>query len=129
MNNADWWASRLAGNTSNQGQQFRPDPTPPMPASQLPMTPMPTLQQASNPAGRAQSATQTQLCPECGSNNFMSPDRNTAPRCFECGYPVNQSGSRYGNLSTARVEGNAQASLGNDTASNWNPQGIIGRID
>lgn len=129
MNNADWWASRLAGNTSNQGQQFRPDPTPPMPASQLPMTPMPTLQQASTPAGRAQSATQTQLCPECGSNNFMSPDRNTAPRCFECGYPVNQSGSRYGNLSTARVEGNAQASLGNDTASNWNPQGIIGRID
>jgi hypothetical protein len=129
MSSADWWAQKLAGNNPNQGQQFRPDPTPPMPPSQIPMSAMPTLQQVPNPAGRAQSAQQTQTCPECGSNNFMSPDRNTAPRCFECGYPVNQSGSRYGNLSTARVEGTAKASMGNDTTSNWNPQGIIGRID
>lgn len=128
MNNADWWASRLAGNTSNQGQQFRPDPTPPMPASQLPMTPMPTPQQMQQPsAGRAQSASQTQTCPECGSSNYMTAD-NSKARCFECGYPVNQSGSRYGNLSTARVEGNAQASMGNDPVSNWNPQGIIGHV-
>lgn len=124
MSSADWWAQKLNG---NQGQQFRPDPTPPMPPSQLPMTPMPTIQQPS-PAGRAQSAQQTQLCPECGSNNYMSPDRNTAPRCFDCGYPVNQSGSRYGNLSTARVEGAAKAATGNDATNNWNPQGIIGHL-
>jgi hypothetical protein len=42
MSNADWWAQKLNG-TQNQGQQFRPDPTPPMPPSQQPMTPMPTL--------------------------------------------------------------------------------------
>jgi ribosomal protein L37E len=126
MSNADWWAQKLNG-TQNQGQQFRPDPTPPMPPSQQPMTPMPTLQQPS-PVGRAQSAQQVQTCPECGSNNYMSPDRNTAPRCFECGYPVSQSGSRYGNLSTARVEGTAKASLGNDATSNWNPQEIIAHL-
>lgn len=124
MSSANWWADKLNG---NQGQQFRPDPSPPMPPSQLPMMPMPTLQQPS-PAGRAQSASQTQTCPECGSNNFMSPDRNTAPRCFDCGYPVNQSGSRYGNLSTARVEGAAKAATGNDATNNWNPQGIIGHL-
>lgn len=127
MSSADWWAQKLAGNP-NQGQQFRPDPTPPMPPSQIPMPAMPTLQQGTNSAGRAQSAQQTQTCPECGSNNFMSPDARTAPRCFECGYPVNQSGSRYGNLSTARVEGPAQAATGNDATSNWNPQGIIGHV-
>ncbi|CAB4128640.1 hypothetical protein UFOVP111_52 [uncultured Caudovirales phage] len=126
MSNADWWAQKLNG-TQNQGQQFRPDPTPPMPPSQQPMTPMPTIQQPS-PAGRAQSAQQTQSCPECGSNNYMSPDARTATRCFDCGYPVNQSGSRYGNLSSARVEGTAKAATGNDVTNNWNPQGIIGHL-
>jgi hypothetical protein len=123
MSNADWWAQKLG---TSQPQQVRVDPTPPMPPSQLPMTPMPTFQQA-NPAGRVQSVTQVLSCPECGSGNYMSTDKMPA-RCFDCGYPVEQSGSRYGNLSTARVEGSAQAARGNDTASNWNPQGIIGTI-
>jgi hypothetical protein len=58
----------------------------------------------------------------------MSPDRNTAPRCFDCGYPINQSGSRYGGLSTAHVEGTAKAAMGNDGTNNWNPQEIIGHL-
>lgn len=125
MSNANWWAQKLNG--VQPAPTGRPDPTPAMPPTQLPMTPMPTFQQPS-PAGRAQSAQQTQTCPDCGSANFMRADQNSAPRCFDCGYPVNQSGSRYGNLSTARVEGAAQASLGNDATSNWNPQGIIGHL-
>lgn len=124
MSNADWWAQKLG--TVQPVQQGRVDPTPPMPPSQLPMTPMPTFQQP-NPAGRAQSASQVQSCPECGSGNYMSV-ANTAPRCFDCGYPVEQSGSKYGNLSTARVEGSATAARGNDTTNNWNPQGIIGHV-
>jgi hypothetical protein len=55
--------------------------------------------------------------------------QNAAPRCYDCGYPINQSGSRYGALTGAKVEGNVKAATGNDSASNWNPQGIIGRID
>jgi len=128
VSNANWWAQKLNG-TQNIGQQFRPDPTPSMPPSLTPMTPMPTIQQTSPSVGRAPSVAQTQSCPECGSSNYMSPDSRTALRCFECGYPVNQSGSRYGNLSTARVEGSARDSLGNDPTSNWNPQGIIGHIN
>jgi hypothetical protein len=128
MSNADWWASKLNGGA--QTPQYRPDPTPPMPPSQQPMTPMPTLQQQQPAAGRVQSASQTQTCPECGSGNYMKPnDASLTARCFDCGYPVSQSGSRYGNLSTARVDGPARASLGNDGASNWNPQGIIGRLN
>jgi len=125
MSNADWWAQKL-GNTQPV-QQGRPVPNIPMPPSQQPMTPMPTFQQQPS-AGRAQSASQVLSCPECGSGNYMSV-AGTAPRCFDCGYPIEQSGSRYGNLSTARVEGAAQSARGNDTKSNWNPQGIIGTIN
>lgn len=124
MNNADWWAKKLQ-QTQPQVQQYRPDPTPPMPASQQPMQQMPTLQQPRTE--RAQSANQTATCPDCMSTNYMSVS-NAAPRCYDCGYPIQQSGSKYGNLAGAHVEGSAKASIGNDGTSNWNPQGIIGRI-
>jgi hypothetical protein len=55
--------------------------------------------------------------------------QNSAPRCYDCGYPISQSGSRYGALTGAKVEGTTKTSIGNDATSNWNPQGIIGRID
>ena len=123
MNNADWWAKKL-GNPQ-PSQQSRPDPTPAMPPSMQPMAPLPTFQQPATE--RAQSAKQTAACPDCGSGNYMSV-ANASPRCFDCGYPLEQSGSRYGSLAGAHIEGAAKQSLGNDPTSNWNPQGIIGRI-
>jgi hypothetical protein len=126
MNNADWWAKKLQ-QQQPQVAQRRPDPTPPMPPSQSPMDPMPSFQVPPNPAERAQSSKQTSTCPECGSVNYMAV-ANAAPRCYDCGYPISQSGSRYGSLTGAHVEGAAKGARGNDPASNWNPQGIIGRI-
>jgi ribosomal protein S27AE len=130
MSNADWWASKLAQQAPQQppAQQGRPINMPPMPPSQQPMAPMPSFQPQSNPSERAQSAKQTAACPECGSGNYMAV-ANAAPRCYDCGYPISQSGSRFGNLTGAHVEGAAKSARGNDTQSNWNPQGIIGRID
>jgi ribosomal protein L37AE/L43A len=125
MNNADWWAKKLQ-QQQPQVPQSRPDPTPPMPMSQQPMQPMPSFQQPQTE--RAQSAKQTATCPDCNSNNYMSV-ANAAPRCYDCGYPIQQAGSKYGSLTGAHVEGSAKQSLGNDGTSNWNPQGIIGRID
>ena len=124
MNNADWWAKKLGQQAPPQ--QGRPDPTPPMPMSQQPMPQMPAFQQPQQ--GRVlPSSSQTATCPDCGSNNFMAI-QNAAPRCFDCGYPLEQSGSKFGNLAGAHVEGAAKAATGNDTSNNWNPQGIIGRI-
>lgn len=123
MNSADWWAKRLGGNP--QVSQGRPDPTPQMPPSQQPMSPMPQFQ--TQPT-RAQSASQTATCPNCGSSNYMAI-QNSAPRCFDCGYPVEQSGSRHGSLAGANVQGEVQAANGNNATNNWNPQGIIGRIE
>lgn len=124
MSTADWWAKQL-GSTSATPQ---PRPTNnPMPPTQQPMTPY-VAPQPQKPVSKAQSANQTASCPECGGTNYMSV-QNAAPRCYDCGYPLSQSGSKYGSLTGAKVEGSAKGARGNDTASNWNPQGIIGRID
>ena len=126
MSNADWWAKRL-GNP--QPQVGRPDPTPPMPPSQQPLQPMPTFQPNQATTLRLPSSSQTGSCPDCGSGNYMSPSETIAKRCLDCGYPIEQSGSRFGGLAGAHVEGSAKQATGNDGTSNWNPQGIIGRIN
>jgi hypothetical protein len=124
MTSADWWARKLQ-QQQPQVPQRRPDPTPQMPPSQQPMASMPQLQQPSTE--RAMSARQTDSCPECGSANYLAV-ANAGARCYDCGYPIQQSGSKYGTLQGAHVEGSAKTAQGNDPTSNWNPQGIIGRI-
>jgi ribosomal protein L37E len=124
VTNADWWANKLA--QQNPTPQTRPANNLPSPPSQTPLPQMPSFQPNPTPPN-VRSAQQTQLCPDCGSNNYMSVN-NASPRCFECGYPVEQSGSRYGSLAGAHIEGSAKGALGNNPTSNWNPQGIIGRI-
>jgi len=126
MSTADWWAAKLAATNPAPVEASRTTNMPSMPPSQQAMPLMPSFQP--QPSERAQSANQTANCPDCGSTNYMAV-QNAAPRCFDCGYPLEQSGSRYGSLTGAKIEGNARASAGNDIVSNWNPQGIIGRIN
>ena len=123
MNNAQWWANKLAQQGVVQPvQQGRPDPTPQMPQSQQPMQAMPTFQQQQADLSRlAPSSTSTATCPDCGSGNFMAPTPQIAPRCYDCGYPVQQSGGRYGALAGARVEGSVQAATGNSGTSGFSP--------
>ena len=126
MSNSDWWAKQLG--TQPQVLQPRTENVP-MPPSQQPMTSYTPPQPQINPTiSKAQSASQTHMCPDCGSNNYMAV-ANAAPRCYDCGYPLSQSGSKFGSLTGAKVEGNIKSSLGNDTHNNYNPQQIIGRID
>lgn len=120
MSNADWWSKQL-GTTASRPVN---NPTPP---SQQPLPPMPRPVYTP-PTSKAQSASQTQSCPECGGANYMAVN-NAAARCYDCGYPIQQSGSRYGSLTGAVVEGSARQAQGNDVQSNWNPQGIIGRVN
>lgn len=125
MNNADWWAKKLGTTPVPQG---RPDPTPAMPPSQVPLASMPQFQGSPQLQTPTQLATQGATCPDCRSSNYMSPGNNIAFRCYDCGYPVQQSGSRYGSLTGAHVEGAAKQATGNDATNNWNPQGIIGKV-
>ena len=123
MSNANWWANKL-------GQQPAQQPRPtnnPMPPSQQPMTTY-TPPVANPNVSKAQSALQNQSCPNCSSNNYMSV-AGAKLRCYDCGYPLEQSGSRYGSLTGAKVEGATKAARGNDSTNNFNPQQIVGRID
>ena len=124
MSNSDWWAKQLG--TQPQVVQPRTENVP-MPPSQQPMTSY-VPPQPQQPSIRIGSTGQTQSCPDCNSNNYMAV-QNAAPRCYDCGYPLQQSGSKFGSLTGAKIEGNIKTSLGNDTQNNYNPQQIIGRID
>jgi len=127
MSNANWWANKLAGQPAPQPVQPR-QPNMPMPPSQQPMTPYVQPQSTQPPLSKAQSASQTQNCPNCSSSNYMSVS-GAKLRCYDCGYPLEQSGSRYGSLTGAKVEGATKSARGNDATNNFNPQQIVGRID
>lgn len=89
---------------------------------------MPALPMAPRQAPtKAQSAQQTAICPQCSSDNYMSV-QNAAARCFDCGYPTEQAGSKYGSLTGARVEGtSAKPAVGNSTGG-YHPDQIIGKV-
>jgi hypothetical protein len=125
MNNADWWSKKL-NNNAPQVQQGRPDPSPTMPPSQLPMSQMPVFQRPNEPQGLPPLPSAS--CPDCRSSNYMSPTPQIAPRCYDCGYPIQQSGSRFGGLAGAHVEGAAKQATGNSGSGGYNPQQIIGRV-
>ena len=99
----------------------------PQAPSQTPMTAYqaPVPQQ---PASKAQSASQTDSCPDCGSDKYFGFN-GSKTRCYECGYPMEQAGSKYGSLTGAQVVGDARGARGNDATNNYNPQGIIGRVN
>ena len=120
MSNADWWAKQL-------GVKPQPLQSNPMPPSQQPMTPY-VPPQPQTPSSRALSAQQNNTCPNCNSSNYMSVN-GAKLRCYDCGYPLEQSGSKYGSLTGAKVEGSAKDARGNDATNNWNPQQIVGRVD
>ena len=125
MNNANWWANKLGTTPPAVG---RPVNDVPMPPTQQPMAPMPSFQGAQTPP-QAPSAKSSATCPDCGSGNYMSPSPSIAYRCYDCGYPVQQQGSRFGSLAGAHTDASVQAASGNATANNWNPQQVIGRVD
>ena len=121
---SDFWAKKL-GMQPEQPQQRQSTPMPP---SQQPMTQMPQpVQQAPRTPAGVRSASQTATCPDCGSDKYMSVQGAKA-RCMDCGYPIEQSGGRFGALTGAQVVGNAKEARGNDTTNNYNPQTIIGRL-
>lgn len=121
MSNSDWWAKQLGAQPTSAPQ---PRQEIPMPQSQQPMARYaPTPMQPD--VSKAQSAKQNIPCPECGGGNYMSPRQDIALRCYDCGYPVMQSGSRYGALTGAKVEGNAKGAIGNSSTSGFSmmPEG------
>jgi len=124
MSSNNWWASKM-GTTTPVPSRPEPIPTSPVPT---PYNPTPQVPQEA--PRMPQSAVNASRCPGCGSGNYGSTDPSAKARCYDCGYPVVQSGSGMGKgISGGQGSGPAQPARQINTANNFNPQTIIGKIE
>lgn len=124
MNSANWWANKIGTPTP----QYQQSPTPPItPRPPTPYNPPPQIPQEQ--PRLPQSAINASRCPGCASGNYGSATPEAKPRCYDCGYPIQQSGSGMGTgVQGAKPSGPAQPARQISTANNFNPQTIIGHI-
>jgi hypothetical protein len=141
MNSNSWWADKLGVPRQTQSQ-------PRLPEQQVPVVnpgvtpqypgytpnqgyPPVTQQPPYNPelAGHMlpASAMNPGRCPNCSSGNYGKMTPETAPRCYDCGYPIQQSGSGMPGVRVP-TNGNTAAAKQISTANNFNPGTIVDRI-
>lgn len=119
---SDWWARKLGNPVPQQPSQ--PPYVAPQPA---------TYAQPSRPSypPSQQVTPQAARCPGCGSGNYGGATPESRPRCYDCGYPLVQSGSGAGRGITNTGEqavGPAQPAKQVQTGG-WNPTTIIGKLE
>lgn len=137
---ADFW-SRLSSSAPESTPQHTEQPPPAgqawwqvsVPQAPTPQEPSPGVAQEPDDAeaqslDRTQWAKQTpQSCPSCSSSNYLAhPDQPTVrARCYDCGYPVSQSGSGL----RLRMEASGPVQEARQTAasktSDFNPQNVF----
>lgn len=127
---SNWWANRLQ---SQGGPQSRTRPTnlparqqrpqyqqqPPPPPEEEPAPVQPSSQR------RPPSSMQDDHCPSCGSGNYMAAPGSNYHRCYECGYPIVQSGTGVGGVKTDGTVKKATQVEG----GGYRPSTIIGRVE
>lgn len=127
MANNDWWSKKL-GNPNPQSTTPPTGPSAPRPY--VPPVQQPNLQVGYDPEGdsmvvKAQSAKVNDRCPNCASGNYMAPMGTQRQRCYDCGYPVVQSGSGAGMPSGSSGPTQKARQVG---SSGFNPNIIVDRI-
>lgn len=121
MTSNNWWSQKLGGP--------QPESTPPtqpyQPPQQQPQQPQyaPPQQEQRTPA----SARNSGSCPECGSGNYGKVTQESRARCYDCGYPITQSGTGVSGVRQP-TGGAVQPAKQVSTANNFNPTTIIGHI-
>ena len=122
MSNQNWWANKLGAPAAPQQPQ-RQGVVQPQPATYVqPQQPQyPPVQQATP---------QMERCPGCGSSNYGGATPEARKRCYDCGYPIVQSGSGLGRgiQGGPRAEGPVVPAK-QVQAGGWNPTTIIGKLE
>lgn len=123
----NWWANKLGQQTTS-----RPADLPPMPPSQQPMT---TYTPPARPQSLPKSSTTSSQCPGCHGSNYAKIGEQvtingSVPtfRCYDCGYPLIQTGSSLGGASSAPRQGGTTPAKQVETGG-WNPTTIIGKVE
>jgi len=122
----DWWTKKL--NTQPSVPSVPPtSPRQPVPYRYAPASNVPVEYDpnADQTVTKAQSARQVDRCPGCNSGNYMAPQGTNLRRCYDCGYPLVQSGTGTGiPTDGAPAKPAKQPAVG----SGFNPQTIVERL-
>ena len=104
-------------------------PAPRQDTSTVPMQ-QPAYQQPQMPQAQQPQMPPVQVnrCPGCGSSNYGGATPESRKRCYDCGYPIQQSGTGVGKGISVPMEGPTQASIQVPTGG-WNPTTIIGKLE
>lgn len=130
MTTNNWWAKKL-GNPNQVSTT--PPVSPPVgnvyvPSAQPANTQVAYDLQRDQLVTRAQSARDSELCPGCRSGNYMAPMGTQRKRCYDCGYPIVQSGTGAGGTGSSSSGPTRPAKqVGQD--GGFNPQTIVGRLE
>jgi hypothetical protein len=124
----NWWANKLG--TPQQQPQAQP-PMAPIPSQYVPQQPSYPQQPQQYAPSQYPASQNIQLaprCPGCGSGNYVGGEGSRA-RCYDCGYPIQQSGSGMGKgiMGGPSASGPTQAAR-QVPSGGFNPQTIIGHI-
>jgi hypothetical protein len=119
---SSWWANKLG---TPQAQPQQPQTTYPTTTQQPAYLP-PDVRDHRLPV----SATEASRCPGCGSGNYGRVTPEAKARCYDCGYPLVQSGSGMGKGIAGGPQASGPATPARQVASGgFNPQTIVGRIE
>lgn len=120
----DWWSKKL----SQPNVPSVPPVAPPQPIpytytrQNMPVSYDPASDQV---VTKAASAKQSERCPGCNSGNYMAPQGTNLKRCYDCGYPLVQSGTGSGiPTDGAPARPAKQPAVG----SGFNPNVIVERL-
>jgi hypothetical protein len=120
----DWWSKKLSQpNVPSVPPVAPPQPVPYSYTKQN--TPVSYDPSADQLVTKATSARQVDRCPGCNSGNYMAPQGTSLKRCYDCGYPLVQSGTGSGiPTDGAPARPAKQPAVG----SGFNPNVIVERL-
>jgi hypothetical protein len=116
-----WWADKLGTTPAAPAQR---------PVAPVYQQPVPTYQPPAAPPvqQRLPASATAPRCPNCSSGNYVGT-METKSRCYDCGYPVQQSGSGTPGVRLPTAPGGTvQQAKQLNTANNFNPNVIIDKI-
>lgn len=121
MSSQNWWAQKLGGQPS-------------APVVTQPVTTANTQRPNLIPNGQNNTppivAAPTERCPGCGSNNYGGATPESRKRCYDCGYPIVQSGSGMGRgIVSGQQTAGAPQPAKQVQPGGWNPTTIIGKLE
>lgn len=122
---SSWWDKKLNNNPQTPAPA-RPAQPPVQPSYYPPAGSTPRVSPELEGHRLPASAAFAESCPNCASGNYGRSTPESRARCYDCGYPLQQSGSGVPGVRVP-TEGPVQAAKQVDTGG-FNPGTIVDRI-